>query len=331
MKAAAYLGKREIRIVEVPVPKVVNDGVLVKMKACGICGTDMHVYKSGIMVEDSTKLIDGYRIIGHEFSGEIVDKGKGVSRYQVGDSVASVHNKGGMAEYIEIHGESLKNLFTFPRGVSFITTATLEPLCNPLHSYYLQVPRKNEIVAIFGAGIIGLGYLQIVKHKTEAETIVVDVSDLRLEKAKRIGATHVINALHEDPVQKIKRLTGEYSVRYHKESAGRCDITIDCAGLPLTFRQCLELVKPQNGTMIIAALYEKSAAIDPNTILLKYMSVLGSMGYLESETREALDLIVQEKIDRGMLVTHQFPLEKVEEAFSKQGNPEESVKVMLTS
>jgi len=329
MRASAFLGKKNIELVNVARPKPRKDGVLIKMKACGICGSDMHVYNSNMLVEDSTKIIDNFRIIGHEFTGEIVEIGENVRNFSIGDRVASVHNKGGMAEYIEIHGNRLNNLFKLTEELSYETAATLEPFCNPMHSYHLREPKDDETVAIFGAGIIGLGYLQIVRSYTKAKTIVVDISKLRLEKAKEIGADFVIDAMNEDPVKRIKDITGECYVRYQKSTAGGCDIAIDCAGIPLTFNQTLEVLKPENGTAIIAAIYEDEAKLDPNMITFKYMSILGSMGYYPSETKEALELIKSGRVNRDILITQRFPLKDVKDAFKAQGDSSRSLKVMV--
>ncbi len=329
MKAAAVFGVKDIRLVNVSDPECNPDGVVIKVKACGICGSDMHVYNSGLLLEDSTKEIDGYRIIGHEFTGEIIEVGKDVKDFKVGDRVASVHNKGGMAEFNEVHGDRLKNLYKLPENLDYITAATLEPFCNPVHSYHLKEPKDTDTVAIFGAGVIGLGYLQVVKAYTKAKTIITDVSNFRLNIAKEIGADIVINAKNENPVKKIKELTGDYYVRYQKKTAGGCDIAIDCAGIPLTFAQTLEVLKPEYGTAIIAAIYEDTVSVDPNMIIFKYMQILGSMGYFPEETEEALNLIASGKVNRNILITHKFPLDKAPEAFKMQGNPEESVKVMV--
>ena len=328
MKAAAVFGVKDIRVVDVSDPKCEPDGVIIDIKACGICGSDMHVYNSGLLLEDSTKEIDGFKIIGHEFTGEIVEVGKDVKDFKVGDRVASVHNKGGMAEYTEVHGNRLKNLYKLPESLDYITAATLEPFCNPVHSYHLEEPKDDDTVSIFGSGVIGLGYLQVVKAYTNAKTIVVDVSKFRLNMARNIGADIVINAREEDPVKKIKEITGEHYVRYQKKTAGGCDISVDCAGIPLTFAQSLEVLKPEYGTAIIAAIYEDNVTIDPNMVIFKYMKILGSMGYFPNETEEALNLISSGKVNRNILVTHRIPLDKAPEAFKIQGNPEESVKVM---
>ncbi|MFW6139325.1 MAG: zinc-dependent alcohol dehydrogenase [Spirochaetota bacterium] len=331
MKAAAFMGKKDIRVVEVPEPRLEEDGVIIKMKACGICGSDMHVYNSDLLTEDSTEVIQNYRIIGHEFTGEIVEVGKKVEYFKPGDRVASVHNKGGMAEYVEVHGKRLNNLFKIPEGISYETAATLEPFCNPMHSFYMRELKDQETVAIFGAGIIGLGYLQIVKTYTDARTIAVDISSLRLEAAKKIGADEVINPRNQDPVRTIKKLTSEHYVRYQDKTAGGCDVSIDCAGIPLTFEQCLEVLKPENGTAIIAAVYEDTARIDPNMILFKYMSILGSMGYSPSETREALHLTGSGKVNRDILITQKYPLDQAAQGFETQGKPHQCIKVVILS
>jgi threonine dehydrogenase-like Zn-dependent dehydrogenase len=301
------------------------------MKACGICGTDMHVYNSALLVEASTKNISDHLIIGHEFTGEIVEVGSDAGGFRPGDRVASVHNKGGLAEYVAVGGDRLKNLFTLPDHVSYKTAATLEPLCNPVHSFHMREPNDDETVALFGAGVIGLGYLQALRAHSKARAIVVDISDFKLDVAREIGASETINAKKTDAVKKIKELTGEHPVRYQPLTAGSCDVAVDCAGIPITLRQCLEVLKPENGTAIIAAIYEDEIPIDANMVVFKYMSVLGSMGYYPEETEEALRLIADGRVNRDVLITHTLPLEDAARGFEIQGDPEKSIKVVISN
>jgi threonine dehydrogenase-like Zn-dependent dehydrogenase len=331
MKAAAFLGKKNIQLVDVQDPVLSDDGVVIRVKACGICGSDLHVYNSEMLTEASTKVIDNYRIIGHEFTGEIVAVGRDVSGFKVGDRVASVHNKGGMAEYTEVHGHRLKDLFKLPDSLGYVTAATLEPMCNPMHSYHLREPGDDETVAVFGAGVIGLGYLQIVKAYSGARIIIVDVSEMRLDAAERIGAEVIINARKEDPVKKIKEITGEHEVRYQEKTAGGCDVTVDAAGLALTFYQSLELLKPEQGTAVIAAVYEEEVSLDPNMVMFKYMTVHGSMGYYYHETEEALSLIAKGRVDRDILISQILPLKDAAEGFALQANPSRSIKVVVVN
>ena len=330
MKAVAFLGKKDVRVVEVEKPVAGSDGVVVRVYACGICGTDMHVYSSDLFTDVSTKLIDGYRIIGHEFTGEIVEVGRDVTGWAVGDRVVSVHNKGGMAEYVHVPGRWLKDLYRIPPDLSYKVAATLEPFCNPVHSFHLHEPKDSETVVIFGAGILGLGHLQVIKAYTQARTIVVDISPLRLETARRVGADVVINARETDTVQEIKRITGEYPVRYLNKPAGGCDVAFECAGLPLTLGQAFEVIRPR-GAVVIAALYEGILPLDPNLVTLKHATVYGSMGYTDAEAQEALDLIASRRVQRDLLVTHSFPLDRAAEAFQVQGDAKTAVKVLVVN
>ncbi|MBN2325055.1 MAG: zinc-binding dehydrogenase [Spirochaetes bacterium] len=331
MKACAFYGKRDVRVVDIPVPKVPSNGVLIHVKACGICGTDMHVYNSALLVEASTKKIGGHLIIGHEFTGEIVEIGPDADGFKPGDRVCSVHNKGGLAEYAAVEGDRLENLFSIPDHLPYKTAATLEPLCNPVHSFHMREPGDDETVALFGSGVIGLGYLQALRAYSRARVIVVDISDFKLDVARKIGASETINAKNTDAVKKIKEITGEHTVRYQPSTAGGCDVAVDCAGIPLTLRQCLEVLKPENGTAIVAAIYEDEIPIDANMVVFKYMSVLGSMGYYPEETEEALRLIADGRVNRDILVTHTLPLKDAARGFEVQKDPEKSIKVVIVN
>jgi threonine dehydrogenase-like Zn-dependent dehydrogenase len=333
MKAAAFFGKKDIRIVEVAAPTAGSDGVVVHMRACGICGTDMHVYNSGLFVEVCTSGIDGHRIIGHEFAGDLVEVSADAAAagWRVGDRVVSVHNKGGLAEYVHIPGRWLRDLHRIPSDLPYTAAATVEPFCNPVHSFHQREPHDGETVAIFGAGVIGLGYLQMVKAHTRARTIVVDISPRRLEIAGAVGADVMLDARSTDPIVAIKQLTGEYPVRYSSKTAGGCDIAIDCAGRPRTLAQALEVVKPQGGAVLLAGIFEETLPFDPNLVLFKHMTIHASMGYTPAEAAEAVRLIAGGVVRREILVSHTFPLAEVEEAFRIQGNSSVSVKVVLVN
>jgi len=333
MKAVTFVGKRDVRVVEVPTPSAGCDGVVVRVRACGICGTDLHVYNSALFVDVSSTDIAGYPIIGHEFTGEVVEVGPeaAAAGWRVGERVASVHNKGGMAEYACIPGQWLKDLYRLPADLPYSTAVTLEPLCNPVHSFNLRPPRDGETVAIFGAGVIGLGYLQVVKACSGARTVVVDVSPLRLDLARRLGADVTLNARETDPVREIKALTGEHRVRYQTKTAGGCDVVVDCTGRAGALAQALEVAKPAGGAAVLAGIFEDEVPVEINTVLFKHMDVHGSMGYHPAETAEALRLITSGRVRRDLLVTHTFPLEQAAEAFRVQGDASVSVKVILAN
>lgn len=333
MKAAAFVGVKDIRVVDIAMPAAGRDGVVVRMRACGVCGTDMHVYNAGLFIEASTRTIEGHAIIGHEFAGDIVEAGPDAQAagWRIGDRVLSTHNKGGMAEYVQIPSERLKDLYRIPDGVSYAAAATVEALCNPVHSFHLREPQDSDTVAIFGCGAIGLGYLQVVKARSGARTIASDVSPLRLETARRLGADAVVNARETDAVAEIKRLTGERPMRYVKGTAGGVDIAVECAGKRITLQGAIDVVKPMGATVVVAAAYEEILPLDPNLVMFKYMTIYGSMGYSDAETGEAVELVGSGRADRDSLVSHRIPLAQAADAFAVQADVFRSIKVVVVS
>jgi threonine dehydrogenase-like Zn-dependent dehydrogenase len=329
MKAVAVLGKKDLRVVEVAKPSAGRDGAVVRMHASGICGSDLHVVNADLWTTALTQVVDGYRIIGHEFSGEIVETGPDVTQWKVGDRVTSVHNKGGMAEYVRIPAERLKDLYRVPPHVSYEIAATLEPLCTPMHAFNLRQPKDGDTVAIFGYGIIGLGYLQVVKSRTIARTIVVDVSPLRLDIARKLGADVALNARETDPVREIKALTEDRLMRYHPKSSGGCDIALEAAGRGGTLDQAMEVVKPIDGAVMVPAGYEDTVLFDVNQVVTNNIALCGCWGYSGDEPAEAFQLITSGQARRDLLVTHTFPLEQAAEAFRVQGDATRTVKVVL--
>jgi len=331
MKALEVTDVRTIDLVDVSRPGVEDDGILIEMDTCGVCGTDVHVFTSNKYIETSTKPVDGHRIIGHEFVGRVVEAGRDVDRFSVGDRVFSVHNKGGMAEYVEVHGDELNDIYKIPDNVSMNVAATVEPLAVSVHAYHLSEPAEDDTVAIFGAGVIGLGYLQVVKAYSDAETIVVDMAEPRLDRARGLGADYVIDASEEDAVERIKEVTGEHPVRYHDSTAGGCDIAIDCAGARITARQMLEVLKPSGGHAIAIAFYGGDVPVDPTVINLKEITIKGSQSYVHEDVVEARQLLEENNVNRESLISHTYTLEDAQEGFSTQADPSRSVKVLLTT
>ena len=145
--------------------------------------------------------------MGHEFSGEIAELGEGVQGLKRGDRVVSI-SYGGNAEYINIPAMVRPLILPIPDTLSFEEAATNEPLATSLHGVNLAAPKDNETIVILGCGLIGLGALQILKATSKARVVSVDVSEKRLDMAKKIGADVLVNAAKEDPYQAMLKLTG---------------------------------------------------------------------------------------------------------------------------
>ncbi len=332
MKAAVLHGPADIRVEDVEKPKLEAGDVLLRVRACGICGSDLHTYKLGIFPDLGVPISSG-RIMGHEFSGDIAELSGKVEGLKVGDRVTTA-SMGGNAEYVRIPAMRRPIIIPLPPEVSYEEAATNEPLATSLHAVNLASPADGETIVIMGAGIIGLGVLQVLKATCSAKAVVVDLSDRRLSMAQMLGADVVINARREDPYQKMLEITGEKRFSFIEAPAGGVDIVFDCAGCTVeskgtpVLHQALSMVK-ENGRVVVVAVFEKSPEIDYNLLVRKGIKLLGSWGWLPPEFVQSLELIRSGKVDRKPLITHEFPLERAKEAYETQLNAEEAIKVLI--
>jgi 2-desacetyl-2-hydroxyethyl bacteriochlorophyllide A dehydrogenase len=332
MKAAVFHGPEDIRFEEVDKPTLREGDVLIRVRACGICGSDLHTYRHGMFL-DLGSPVEAGRILGHEFSGEVAETGGDVPGVQVGDRVVTV-GIGANAEYIRIPRANVGMLLPFDESISFVEAATTEPLATSLHAAKLADPKDGEHHVVIGAGIIGLGILQCIKAFSSARVTVVDLSDRRLAKARELGADDTINAGN---VNLLEALTGQAHGQEDLlgEPIGSVDTVYDSAGMgkhfkgPSVLEQALEIVKPE-GTVVVVAVFERDIAIDPNVIVRKGIRLLGSWAWSMDEFVESSRLIASGRIDRKPLVSHTFPLEQAGEAYETQLKAEEAVKVVFT-
>lgn len=332
MKAAVFHGPRDIRVEEVPAPAMLDGDVLIRIRACGICGSDLHTYKHGLFLDLGVPINSG-RVLGHEFSGDIEEIRGQVAGLKVADRVVAV-NMGGNAEYVRIPALMTGTILKVPPEVSHEEAATNEPLANSVHAVGLAGPVDGQTAVVIGAGIIGLGVVQVLKALHSVRIIVVDLSDKRLETASQLGADVVINAAREDPYQKVVELTGATPMAFVPFPAGGVDMVFDCAGVshehqgPSTLEQALLMVR-ENGTVVLVAVSEKPFELDFNAIMRKGVRLFGSWAWSLDEFVQALDLMRSGKVDRKPLISHQFPLDAAKEAYETQARADEAIKVLI--
>lgn len=309
--------------------------VLIAVAACGICGSDLHMFRHDTSRDRLTRRTpEGYQVPGHEFAGTIAAIGEGVADWQVGERVVGVTgNGGGMAQFVTVPVNPFQ-LVRIPDGVSFEDAATTEPLADGLQMARKAAIAPGETVLVFGVGIIGLGVIQAIRARglEPARIIAVDIHDRRLEAARAVGATNVINARDQDVVEAAAALCGRED-DYRGQSA-RVDVVFDCAGYirhipgPPPLQLALRLIANRNGRIICFGGFEGEMPIDFSYVIRKEPVIIGSNGYAAEELVEALDLMAAGTVDRGSLISHRFPLGEVAEAFAAQGRSD-SVKVML--
>jgi len=332
MKAAVFHGPGDVRFEQVPKPSLDEGEALIRVRACGICGSDLHTYRHGLFLGLGLPTETG-RILGHEFSGEIVEIKGDVQAVKVGDRVTTA-GMGANAEYFKVSTQMVPYLSKIPDQVSFEEAATNEPLATSLHAVNLAAPSDEQTLVVMGAGIIGLGVVQTIKAVSSARTIAVDLSDKRLEMATQLGADVTVNAAREDTVEKISEMTGTTELSLVDAPISRVDTVFDCAGAPRNFsgpsvlEQALRLAT-MNGKVIVVAVFEKPLEIDYNVIVRKGIQLLGSWAWSLPEFNQALDLISSGKVDRKPLITHEFSLEDASEAYETQLKEAEAIKVLL--
>ena len=203
MKAAVFYGVRDIRVEEVEMPRIQEDEILIKVKACGICGSDLHMYKLNMFSMALLRMLKEGGIPGHEVSGLVEKVGSNINDIKEGDRVVAFNN-GGMAEYAPV-----RNVVKIPPEVSYEEASLLEPLSNSYYALMKGNPSKEENVVVFGAGTIGLGIIQCLKalDMPTNKLIAIDLSDFRLNTAKQIGADEVINARKKKPTKNNKEIS----------------------------------------------------------------------------------------------------------------------------
>jgi 2-desacetyl-2-hydroxyethyl bacteriochlorophyllide A dehydrogenase len=332
MKAAVWRGPSNMSIEDLAIPPLKENDILIRVRACGICGSDLHAYKHGLYEDLGTPMGSG-RVMGHEFSGEVVEINGKIEGLKVGDRICTL-GTGANAEYICVSGLMTPAIVQVPDNISFEEAATTEPLATSLHAVNLANPIDGETHVIIGAGIIGLGVLQVLKAKANVKTVVVDISDRRLELACELGADITINAGRENVLSRIFDLFGVDEISFMSDPAGKVDTVFDCAGLPMSFtgtpvlQQALWMLK-ENGKAVVVAVFEKRPEIDFTLVVRKGITIFGSWAWVPEEFKESMKLIQSGKIDRKPLISHRFPIHQAKDAYETQLKAEKSVKVMI--
>jgi threonine dehydrogenase-like Zn-dependent dehydrogenase len=337
MKAAVFHGIRDIKTEEVEEPEIQDNEILVRVRACGICGSDLHLYKLNMFSWMLIRRLKKGGIPGHEYSGDIVEVGSKVKGFEEGDRVVALHN-GGMAEYVPVPVYEGLNIIKIPSNVTYEDAATLEPLANSYHASLKGEPFKGANIIIFGLGGIGLGVIQCLKalNIDTNKIIAIDLSDYRLNRAKELGADEIFNGKAINLNKKILDIVGTTpSMRVPLFPMPNVDIVYDCVGSvrdqkrPIVLQQAIDLLREGTGRVVVHGIFEDSVNLNLIFMVGKEVTIKGSFAFSREEFEKSLKLIQEEKIDRSKLITHEFPLDRAKEAFDMQCNTDESVKVLI--
>lgn len=329
MKAAVIHledGHKVLRTDEVPEPALGPQSVLVRVRAAGICGSDLH----GFLDDAGTSRREGL-IMSHEIAGEVAAVGEAVTGLQAGQRVtvdpqvrcghcdacrngwiSICENKrvlgsslrgfeqGGMAQYVAVDAAQV---FPIPDSMSMEQAAMIEPLSNALHVVNRAGIKLGDTVVVIGAGTLGLCMVQAVAAAGAGRLIVSDTSDFRLGVAERTGADVVVNPMRENLRERVSELTGGVGA----------DVVIESVGIDQTYQDAIHIVRKRGRVMFFGAVQDM-VTVPLMRILHKEIDIVGCTG-ANDETELGIRLVAAGKIDLTPIITHSFPLEEAQAAF----------------
>ena len=326
-------GTDKMIIKEIDVPEIKKDQVLVQLEYVGICGSDVHYYHSGRCGSYEVDLNEDF-MLGHECAGTVVEIGEDVTSLQVGDRVAlepgitcgtcefckaGKYNlcpdvvflatppvQGCYEEYIAFPENMC---FKLPDNVSTKEGALIEPLSVGFHAANQGNVQVGDTVVILGGGCIGLVTLLSCKAHGAGKIILADIVDARLEKAKELGATHVINSKEVDVKEEIARLTEGRGV----------DIVFETAGSPVTIAQTPFLVC-KGGTIVLVGISAQEEINYNFAQIMDKEATIKSVFRYRNIYPKAIAAVASGAIDVNNIVTHEFDLEHIQEAFEEAVN-----------
>jgi 2-desacetyl-2-hydroxyethyl bacteriochlorophyllide A dehydrogenase len=332
MRVSVVSGPGETQVVEVPRPTVGAGDALIRIRACGICGSDAFYISIG-------GLREGHMPLGHEPAGEVVEVGSEVSGIAVGDRVvinpmvapSGIIGNGGatgaLAEYLLIENAARgTSLEVIPDHIPFEVAALNEPMAVARHGVNRCAPKATDKVVVFGAGPIGLGATIAFKSVGVSSVVVADLIPARLDKALRIGADAVINSADEDASRRLVELHGEGESMFGGKAD--TDIYFDAAGAPAVIDTALGCAK--NGARLgVVAVHKKPIPVDFVNLMSNEITIIGSMGYPDEIFEVTADLVANwEKY--AQIISHTIPFDDVDEALRMASTPGAADKVVVT-
>lgn len=328
MKALRWYAKKDIRLEDMAVPPVGPDQVKVKVKWCGICGSDIHEYQAGpFIIPTKPHPMPGSKmppiILGHEFSGVVTEVGANVKNTKVGERVAirptmpcyqcywckkGKHIQcsalgamggsydGAFSEYSVIPSDCV---YKMPDKLSFEDASLAEPLACAVHAVRRSGLRPGDSVAVIGAGPIGLLTMQVAKASGAASVYVVEVIEKRSKIALELGAEAVFNPTKVDAGKEIAKAT----------EGRRVDIAFECVGSPEAMMTALK-ASMKGGTILAMGMMEKSCDFPFLTLFLQEKTIIASQGYTD-EFPTAISYLADGRVNVAPLITAKIKLDDI--------------------
>jgi len=338
MRVAMYYNNRDVRLEEIPRPEVGPDELLIRIKASGVCGSD---------VMEWYRLPKAPLVLGHEIAGEVAEAGEGVTRYKVGDRVAASHHvpcntcyyclsghhtmcdtlrstsfdPGGFAEFVRLPPINTdRGVYLIPDEVSFEEATFTEPLACVLRGMRMAGLKPGQSVLVVGSGIAGLLYINLARALGAGRIAATDVSDYRLEAASKFGVELTIHAKEDVPQ------------RFKKFNDGRgADLVIVCTGAVPAIEQALQSVE-RGGTVLLFAPTDSGVTIPVSINDLFFrndVTLTTSYAGSPADHETALRLIRAGVVNVKDMITHRLSLEETGLGFQLVARAQDSIKVII--
>lgn len=320
MKALLLTAPSQLEYVDFPDPKPADDEVLVRVRACGICGSDIHGW------DGSSGRRNPPLIMGHEASGEVVATGPRASSWRTGDRVtfdstiycgtcrfcragqvnlcenrrvvgvspAEYKQHGAFAEFVSLPA---RILYRLPDGLPFEQAAMVEPVSIAVHAVQRTTIAPGMTAVVVGSGMIGLLIIQALRWAGAARVVAVDLADNRLALARKLGATHAINSGKTDVAAEVSQLTDGLGA----------DVSFEVVGFTPTLNLALAVLKRGGHCVMVGNLSPKTQDFPLQAVVTKELTIAGSCASA-GEYPLCLDLIASGKIDVKPMIEAVAPL-----------------------
>jgi L-iditol 2-dehydrogenase len=338
MKVARYYARQDIRVEEVPTPEIGPGELLVQVKACGLCGSDLMEW----YVKEKAPTV-----LGHEPTGIVTEVGKGVSQFAAGDRVFVHHHvpcftchdclrgyptlcktfkathldPGGFAEYIRVPALNVeRDVLQLPAEMPFDQGTMIEPVATCIRGIERTGIQTGDTVAVIGAGVTGLIQLQLSRLFGAAKVMVTDFAPFRLDVARQLGADMAIDA-REDVAAALR-----------ETNDGRlADAVIVTAGSIKAMEQGMALAAGGATVLLFApSAPDETLPVSPYRLLFSETTIVSSYSCAPAETRQALKLIHGGRIRVKELITHHLGLDGVKAAIAMAVQAGDSLKIIIT-
>jgi L-iditol 2-dehydrogenase len=351
MLAAYLIGENKFSVREVPKPECPRDGLLIKVNACAICGTDLRIVEQSDerMRRWEKRYISLPRIIGHEFSGNVAEVGKNVKGFTIGENVVvaptvpcmscsmcakgsfemcenlyvvSYDCDGGFADYCVIGNKIINGQCVLQIGATqgLESFALAEPLSCGIHCFHLSPIKEGDTVVVLGSGPLGCFIIELAKIYGAEKTILTGHSQEKLQQAKICNPDVVINGSGNTLKQRVLEVTNGHGA----------DLVITACSSPEAQRDALSIVAKQGTINFFSGLSRDNSVVSFDTNLIHYreITIKGSHGSKPEQVKEAIDLIKTQKIQMRKYISHRFHLKDIDKAF-EQASGRNRLKILV--